>query len=360
MAAVMRLETQHLLRDRPTLGLILLVPAVQLLLFGGTVDLDPHGLRLALAYPSGMAIEDTRRTIAETGYFDTIIEGHAPGHARGIVLAGKADIGLELRSDASPAIIADASDASAVRPAALALSIALQRETVRNVAALFGVADTDELIASGAARVEWLYNPVARTSWSLIPGLIGVVIMISMLMLGALTLVREREQGHWESLLASPVDGCDVLAGKLAPYALLAVMQAALVTGAGHLFFDVPVRGPLSLLLFAALLLAVCHLLLGFALSALASTQLQAIQMAVFFYLPSMLLSGFMFPFKGMPRWAQCLGECLPLTHFVRIARAVLLRGAGLGNIAAELWPIAIFAFLAGGLALLAWRRHLM
>jgi ABC-2 type transport system permease protein len=178
-------------------------------------------------------------------------------------------------------------------------------------------------------------------------------------MLGALTLVRERERGSWETLLATPVDAVDALVGKLAPYVLIGAVQAAVVIGVARLLFALPVTGPLWALLAAVPVYAGAHLILGFALSALAESQMQAIQGAVFFYLPSMLLSGFMFPFQGMPAWARIIGEALPLTHFVRAARGVLLKGEGAGLVAAEMWPVAAFALVATAAALVAYRRRL-
>jgi ABC-2 type transport system permease protein len=248
-----------------------------------------------------------------------------------------------------PRLIVDASEPSAVRPAVLALEAAWLRRSLLAAGAGFG----PEL------HVDWLYNPDDRTAWSLVPGLTGVVVMISALLIGALTLVRERERGTWETLLVTPVRPGEALLGKLAPYVLLGVLQTAVVVALGHWLFDVPVRGGLALLLAASVLFAAAHLTLGFALSALAETQVQAVQAAVLFYLPSMVLSGFMFPFEGMPRWARALGEALPLTHFVRAARGVLLRGAGGAELAPELWPIALFLVVASALALAAYRRRL-
>jgi ABC-2 type transport system permease protein len=204
-----------------------------------------------------------------------------------------------------------------------------------------------------------LYNPEGKSSWAIAPGLAGVVVMISMLMLGALTLVREREQGSWESLLATPVDALDALVGKLSPYLLLGVAQAAIVILVAHALLEVPVRGAIAALLVSTLLLAAAHLVLGFALSALAESQMQAIQGAVFFYLPSILLSGFMFPFLSMPRWAQLVGEALPLTHFVRAARGVLLRGESATFVWQEMRYLIPFIFMAGAAAVVCYRRRL-
>jgi ABC-2 type transport system permease protein len=204
----------------------------------------------------------------------------------------------------------------------------------------------------------WLYNPEGRTAWTIVPGLAGVVVMISML-LGALTLVRERERGSWETLLATPIDALDALVGKLSPYVALRSLQALVVIGAARILFDLPVTGSLWALLLAVPVYAAAHLILGFAFSALAETQLQAIQGAVFYYLPSMLLSGFMFPFQGMPRWARTIAEALPLTHFVRATRGILLGGESAPLVAVEMLPVALFALVATAVALSAYRRRI-
>jgi ABC-2 type transport system permease protein len=245
-------------------------------------------------------------------------------------------------------VVVNATD-SAVRPALAALETAYWRSA----------AQTAPLVLAPAVEVEWLYNPEGRTAWTIVPGLAGVVVMISMLMLGALTLVRERERGTWETLLATPVDATDALVGKLAPYVLVGSVQAAIVIGVAHLLFDLPLTGDVTALLAAVPLYSAAHLVLGFAFSAVAESQMQAVQGAVFFYLPSMLLSGFMFPFQGMPAWAQAIGNALPLTHFVRATRGVLLRGEGLPLVATEMLPVTLFALIATAVALLAYRRRI-
>jgi ABC-2 type transport system permease protein len=357
IAAVMRLEAQLLLGDRTTLSLIALVPVLQMLLFGAAVNLNPTGLTLAVSADAAR-VDIVRRAALASGYFDRI---EARSESESAVLAVRraaAQIAVDWHRAEGPIISADASDPATTRPAATALTIALLREQAQLASQALGL-DSATDVAVVAPPVQWLYNPDTRTSWSLTPGLVGVIVMISMLLLGALTLVREREQGTWEALLSTAADGIDVLAGKLTPYLIAGVVQAATVALAAHLLFDVPIAGSMAALMIAAALLAAAHLLLGFALSAMAVTQLQAIQSAVFFYLPSMLLSGFMFPFAGMPRWAQLIGECLPLTHFVRIARGVMLRGDGPEALLPELWPMALFAGLVTTCALLTYRRHL-
>jgi ABC-2 type transport system permease protein len=346
---VARIETLRLLLDRPSIGLIVLVPALQLVLFGYAVNLTPKDIPIAIA-PSCDAQRDLiSRAVADTGSFRLIPRDHAAHPATQYISSRRALVAIDCSPGQPPSLAADASDPSAVRPAVATLEAAMLAEIVRS------------LFPEGQARsgVVWLYNPDARTAWSLAPGLVGVVVMITMLMLGALTLVREREQGSWEGLLATPVTALDALLGKLTPYVIVAVAQAAIVIALARVLFGMPTLGNVALLLLASAVFALAHLTLGFALSALAYSQIQAIQAAVFFYLPSMLLSGFMFPFEGMPGWAKALGNSLPLTHFVRSARGVLLKGYGASEVVAEMWPVALFALAAAGVAIASYRRRL-
>jgi ABC-2 type transport system permease protein len=358
MLAVARIECLHLIRDRTTIALLVTVPAIQIVLFGSTVNLNPKAVPIAIARQHDSPGGQLQRTIEETGYFSILADGLAAGAAARLVVTGKALVGIELppvdTADpealaAEPRIVVDASDPAAVRPALAALETAYWRH----------LAQTSPLVLTPNVAIEWLYNPEGRTAWTIIPGLAGVVVMISMLMLGALTLVRERERGSWETLLATPVDGVDALVGKLVPYVIIGPLQAAVVIGVARVLFTVPVTGNLGALLLAVPVYAAAHLILGFAFSALAESQLQAIQGAVFFYLPSMLLSGFMFPFQGMPAWARAIGEALPLTHFVRATRGVLLKGEGASRVVGEMWPVALFALFAAAVALTAYRRRI-
>jgi ABC-2 type transport system permease protein len=356
--AVARVEILHLIHDRTTISLILLVPAIQIVLFGYAVNLDPRHVPIAVAGDHGGAAKQVDRVIQETGYFTLQADGLRPGAAEQMVAQGKALVGIELPprqpsdSDAPPGepkVVVDATDPAAVRPALAALENAYWR----HAAQLYAIGPVPSV------EVEWLYNPEGRTAWTIVPGLAGVIVMISMLMLGALTLVRERELGSWETLLATPVDALDALVGKLSPYVIIGTAQAAVVIYIARLLFNLPVTGNLWALLIAVPLFSAAHLILGFAFSALAESQLQAIQGAVFFYLPSMLLSGFMFPFLGMPAWARSIGETLPLTHFVRATRGVLLKGEGASLVACEMAPVAMFTLVAAALALAAYRRRI-
>ena len=279
--AVARVEILHLIHDRTTISLILLVPAIQIVLFGYAVNLDPRHVPIAIAGDHGRAANQVDRVIGETGYFTILADGLKPGAAEQMVIQGKALVGIELppreRSDGGapvgePKIVVDATDPAAVRPALAAL----ENVYWRHAAQLYAIGPVS------AASVEWLYNPEGRTAWTIVPGLAGVIVMISMLMLGALTLVRERERGSWETLLATPVDAVDALIGKLWPYIIIGTVQAAVVICIARLLFNLPVTGNLWALLVAVPLYSAAHLILGFAFSALAESQLQAIQGAVF------------------------------------------------------------------------------
>ena len=354
MLAVAHVELLHLVWDPTTVSLILLVPAIQIVLFGYAINLDPKHVSIAIAGDQNRRVEKIRSTIEHTGYFMIVADGLPSGAARRMVAQGKALVGIELppQDDSEgeqPRIIVDAVDPSTVRPALAALENAYWQQTA-------------ELYAIGpvpSVDVERLYNPNGRTSCTIVPVLAGVIVMTSTLMLGALTLVRERERGSWETLLATPVDAIDALVGKLSPYILIGTVQAAVVFYLARLLFDLPLKGNIFELLLAVPLYASAYLILGFAFSALAESQLQAIQGAIFFYLPSMLLSGFMFPFEGMPKWARAIGETLPLTHFVRATRCVFFKGECRSFVLSEMMPVAFFALIASVGALLAYRRRI-
>lgn len=357
MLAVARVELLHLTHDMTSISLILIIPAVQIVLFGYALNLAPKNIPIAISRGHDGATDQVRKTVEETGYFVIEADRLPPGGAREMVVRGKALVGIEVpradgfssdQASVDPTIIVDASDPATIRPALTALENAY----LRHVAEIFAIGPVPE------AKVVYLFNPMSEIAWAIVPGLVGVVVMITMLVLGALTLVRERERGSWEALLATPVDAIDALAGKLSPYVLVGIVQAAVVIWIAHLLFNLPLDGDVTALLLAVPLYSAAHLVLGFVFSALAENQLQAVQGAVFFYLPSMLLSGFLFPFQGMPAWARSIGEALPLTHFLRATRDVLIRGEGAPSVIAEMKPVAIFSLVAAALALVAYRRR--
>jgi ABC-2 type transport system permease protein len=208
-------------------------------------------------------------------------------------------------------------------------------------------------------RIHARYNPEAITQYNIVPGLMGVVLTMTMVMITALAITRERERGTMENLLAMPTRPLEVLVGKIVPYVLVGYVQVGLILAAARYLFHVPMVGSIGLLLAVVFAFIVANLAVGITFSTLAKNQLQAVQMSFFFFLPSLLLSGFMFPFKGMPRWAQFIGEGFPLTHFLRVVRGVLIKGNGPADVGGEVWPILAFAGVAIAVGVLRYRRTL-
>jgi ABC-2 type transport system permease protein len=203
------------------------------------------------------------------------------------------------------------------------------------------------------------YNPEAITQYNIVPGLMGVILTMTMVMMTGLAITRERERGTMENLLATPATVLEVMTGKIVPYILIGLVQVSIVLGLARLLFGVPIQGSVSLLYLAVLLFIAANLMLGLTISSVAGNQLQAMQMTFFFFLPSMLLSGFMFPFRGMPGWAQVIGQALPLTHFLRIVRGVLLKGNTWMAIWPDVWPIIVFGLVIIGIGLRTFRSTL-
>lgn len=341
MLATARAETLYLLRDRTSLALILIVPLLQIILFGFAINLDPKEVTVAISGDRDGLAARVERILDQTGYFQAPIK---TASAEASVRRGKALIGIHLppRPDIldeeaieSPIrIYIDGIEPAAVTPALAALSQALVTEA--KIEARRGF----------AFEAKWLFNPDRKTSWTIVPGLLGLIIMISMLMLGSLALVRSREDGSAIIYAMAPISPLQMLLGRALPYVACACLQAVGVLVLAGSLFDVPMRGPVLFLLLAVPLFALAHLALGFVFSNAARTSLEAIQRVVAFYLPAILLSGLLFPFAGMPRWAQVLGEAIPLTHMVRAMRDLMLRGSDWLQLLGHLWPITLFAAL--------------
>jgi ABC-2 type transport system permease protein len=356
--AIARVEVLRLRRSRLTFTLLLLVPALQVLLFGYAVRPAADAVAVVVAapdLPAGQRVIDALAMQPGVRSDHTILP---PGAAAARVHAGDALIGIEvpiLRSIAHPLaeirpfrVVVDAANAGLTATAVARIETAYWRT----------LAERSADPAPGLA-IERLYNPQARSDWTFLPSLIGVTVMISMIMLGSLSLARERETGTWESLLAMPVRPVAVLAGKLLPYALIGTLQGALVLAAGVVLFDLPMRGSVAALLALLPLFAAAHLAVGYAIAARAPTQLAALQGAVAFYLPAMLLSGFLYPFAALPGWARTIGNVFPLTHFIQAAQGALLRGDTATTTLAYATPIAAFLVVMIAAALLAHARRL-
>ncbi len=355
-------------RDRVTFGMMIGIPLLQLVLFGYIINSDPKHLPTAVLLrdhgPQGRTL---LHAIRNSGYFDFVREARTEAEAHDLLARGDVQFVVNIPEDFTrgllrgdqPAVLveADATDPAATGNALSALralmTTALQNDLQGPLAFL---AQTEPAID---LRVHAMYNPEAITQYNIVPGLMGVVLTMTMVMITALAITRERERGTMENLLAMPAHPTEVLVGKIVPYVLVGYVQVGLILMVARILFHVPMVGSLPLLLTVSLVFITANLAMGITFSTVAANQLQAVQMAFFFFLPSMLLSGFMFPFRGMPGWAQVLGEVLPLTHFLRIVRGILLKGNGFAEVVRQLWQIALFAAIALAIGVKRYRRTL-
>jgi ABC-2 type transport system permease protein len=366
--AIVVKEFIQMRRDRVTFGMMIGVPLIQLVLFGYAINADPKRLPTAVLMadygPQGRTV---LHAIRNSGYFEFTHELTSEQEGRDVLARGDVQFVVnipqgftrELLRGERPAILieADATDPAATSNAIgslrTVLTKALEHDLKGPLAFLAEREDPIEL------RVHAQYNPEAITQYNIVPGLMGVVITMTMVMITGLAITRERERGTMENLLSMQTRPFEVMVGKIIPYILVGYVQLGLILLAARVLFDVPMHGNLGLLLLVAFLFITANLAMGITFSTLAENQLQAVQLSFFFFLPSLLLSGFMFPFRGMPQWAQAVGEFLPLTHFLRVVRGILLKGNGLHEIALQLWQIALFAVVALAVGIKRYRQTL-
>ncbi len=350
--AIMVKEARQLRRDRLTFAMMFGIPIVQLVLFGFAINTDPKGLPAAvLAYEHSSLSRAIISAVGNTGYFSFTAEPSTEAEANALLQRGEVQFVLTIPGDltrrvirgedASVLIEADATDPATIGPALAAVDAAvtqtLARELTGALASRRGNAEAVEV------RLHRRYNPEGITRFNIVPGLLGIILTMTMVMMTALAVTREYERGTMENLLAMPVRPIEVMIGKIAPYIVIGTVQVMVVLAAAKLLFGVPFEGALPLFGVATVLFITVNLAVGFTFSTIARNQLQAVQMSFFFLLPAILLSGFAFPFRGMPGWAQVIGEALPATRFIRIVRGVMLKGASLDQVAAE---IAVLAFM--------------
>jgi len=367
-AAIIRKEFIQMRRDRLTFAMMFGIPIIQLILFGYAINSDPKNLPVALLASDNSVF--TRRfvhALEESGYFR--IAGHLQTEeaarralARGdvqFVINIPPDFSRELVRGARPPLLvqADATDPSAVSSAVQVINevarTAFDRDlegTLQKLQAGEGPVDL---------RIHLEYNPDRITQYNIVPGLMGVVLTMTMVVITALAVTRERERGTMESLLATPALPLEVMTGKIIPYIVVGYVQVTVILLAAKILFRVPMVGSLPLLYLSAFCFIAATLAVGITISTLASNQLQAMQMSFFFFLPSLLLSGFMFPFRGMPDWAQAIGQALPLTHFLRVLRGILLKGNTFPDVWPDLWPILLFGFVIMAFGAFRYRRTL-
>jgi ABC-2 type transport system permease protein len=365
-AAVFIKELQQMLRDRLTFAMAVGVPVIQLVLFGYAINTDPKGLPTVLvAQHSGPLGRSLVAALANSGYFRFTHHSATEAEADALLENGQAQFMVVLPNDFStlvlrgehPAVLVamDATDPAAGGNAVAALAQIQQQALAHDLVGPLASQQARE--PAFELRIHRRYNPEGLSRYNIVPGLIGTILTMTMVMLTGLAMTRERERGTMENLLATPVRPLEVMLGKVLPYVLIGYLQLGVIMAAAWLLFEVPMSGSFALLMAMIGVFMLANLGVGFTFSTLARNQLQALQMTFFFFLPSLLLSGFMFPFRGMPRWAQWLGEVLPLTHFLRIVRGILLKGNGLAQLWPELWPMALFLAAAAALSLVRYRQ---
>lgn len=366
--AIMLKEFVQMRRDRLTFAMIVGIPVVQLVMFGYAINSDPKRLPTALLVADRS--EFSRSILAglqNSLYFDFIGEARDEDDADRMLADGEAQFVITIPADFSRRLVrgerpAMLVEADATDPTATGNAIAAVSQLADTVLSHDLTGSLAPLAASPApftVIVHPRYNPEAITQYNIVPGLMGVILTMTMVMMTGLAITRERERGTMENLLATPATVLEVMTGKIVPYILIGLVQVSIVLSLARLLFGVPIQGSVSLLYLAVLLFIAANLMLGLTISSVAGNQLQAMQMTFFFFLPSMLLSGFMFPFRGMPGWAQVIGQALPLTHFLRIVRGVLLKGNSWSAIWPDVWPIIVFGLVIIGIGLRTFRSTL-
>ncbi|MGH6872957.1 MAG: ABC transporter permease [Rhizomicrobium sp.] len=368
VTAILTKELLQMRRDRLTMGMIVGIPIMQLFLFGFAINFNPHDL------PTAIAMDDPGRlgrsvvtALQNTDYFKIVSQTNSPTKARRLLAEGKVLFVVEIPENFTRDIVRGKQpdllvESDATDPAASSYALA----------ALSGIASTalrDDLKGPLAARAagpppfntvsHLLYNPDSITQYSIVPGLLAIILTMTMVLMTCLALTRERERGTYENLLAMPATPVEIMMGKIGPNIIIGAIQSAIILLVAKFVFGVPMIGSLWLLAVALAFYITANLAVGYTFSTIAENQLQAMQMTVFFFLPAILLSGFAFPFQGMPQWARWIGEILPATHFLRIVRGILLKGNGVTEIWPDVWPLILFMFVVSAIALARFRRTL-
>jgi ABC-2 type transport system permease protein len=365
LLAMIYKEALQLRRDRLTFAMMFGIPIMQLVLFGFAINNDPKGLPTAILASDHSAL--TRAlisTIGNTGYFsltnavatekeaDELLQRGAVQFI--ITIPGDFTRKLIRRERAQIVIEADATDPATTSGALAAVDQAISQTLDREFSGPLALYRTGE--SSAEILLHRRYNPESITRYNVVPGLLGIILTMTMVMMTALAVTRERERGTMENLLAMPVRPIEVMVGKIAPYIVIGGIQVLVVLTAAKILFGVPFVGSFTLFGLSTLLFITVNLALGFTFSTISQNQLQAMQMSFFFLMPSILLSGFAFPFRGMPGWAQAIGEALPVTHFLRIVRGLMLKGASPGQIAGEVATLALMLVIVSVLAISRYR----
>lgn len=366
--AVFLKELVQMRRDRPTFAIMIMMPVMQLVLFGYAINTDPRHMPAVVEMrEDGPMMRSFLASLTQSSFIDIVAVTERAEDAEAMVRSGRATFlisipeGFErrmIRGERPQILIAaDASDPVAASGALGALErIAQSAFTPDLNGSLAYLAPTPSPYEIVVHR---RYNPAGVSAFNIVPALLGVILTMTMVMITSIALTRETERGTMENLLATPVRPLEVMIGKTTPYVFVGAIQVAIVLAVATFLFRIPFTGSFLAFLVAVTLFILANLMLGYLISTVARTQMQAMQMTFFIFLPSILLSGFMFPFRAMPVWAQTIGEALPITHFLRIVREIILKGAEFGDVVGDLWPLAVILLVLGTLALLRFRRTL-
>ncbi len=357
-------EFIQLRRDRVSFAMIVMIPVMQLLLFGYAINTTPRNLPTAVLLQEDSDLgRSILKALENTSYFHFTKKVHTVEEFDNLLLSGKVLFGVEIprgferavRRGDRPALLvaADATDPIAAASALGSLTMVVQTALAHDLFA------GDPPSMPFEIRAHARYNPAAESRLNIVPGLVGTILTMTMLIFTALSVTREIERGTMESLLSMPIKPVEVMFGKIVPYVLVGFIQASLIIGIGVFLFGVPVLGSLTMLALLTTLFITTNLSIGYTFSTIVQNQLQAMQLSMMFFLPSILLSGFMFPFAGMPVWAQYLGEALPLTHYLRIVRAIMLKGSTLANLQYDTIALVALMLLAMTIAVTRFRRTL-
>lgn len=368
--AVLAKEFTQLVRDRLTYAMIIGIPVLQLLLFGYAINSDPKHLPTAvLVQDQGQFSRSILGALDRSDYFDLRYVARSPAEMDDLIERGAVQFAVTIPGDFTRRVVrrdhpqilveADASDPAATGPAVAALAQLPQYALAHDLKGpLATIAPASDALPFEVV-VQRRYNPESVTAYNIVPGLVATILTITLVMMTALGMTREAERGTMETLLSTPLRPIEVMIGKLAPYVMVGIIQATLIIGLARLLFGVPMAGGWVALILGLFLFIVGSLSLGFLVSTVARTQLQAMQMAVFYLLPSILLTGFLFPFRGMPTWAQWLGTIMPVTHMLRVVRGSMLKGVGLADALPSLGALTLFVLIVATLAVRQYRTTL-
>ncbi|MFT3741356.1 MAG: ABC transporter permease [Gammaproteobacteria bacterium] len=366
--AIIFKEFIQMRRDRLTFAMMIGIPIIQLTLFGFAINTNPKYLPSALlAQDNSVYTRAFVQGLENTEYFKIDHSVRSEREAQKLLAEGKVLFVFSIPGNFTrllirnqhPSILVEADATDPVATGSALSAVQILANTALNQVIKGAISYLNPPAPPFNVIVHAMYNPESNTQYNIVPGLLGVVLTMTMVVITSLAITRERERGTMENLLATPAKPLEVMIGKIVPYIIVGYIQVSLILLLAHFLFSIPFLGSVILLLLTALPFIAANLAIGLTFSSIAKNQLQAMQMAFFFFLPSILLSGFMFPFKGMPHWAQYLGQVLPLTHFLRIVRGIMLKGNHLWQVWPEIWPILLFMTIVLFIGLKRYRRTL-